>query len=242
MLKMTSLRDEKTLTIGLFLLLGFVYLTMGTQISIIFLIMISSYGFLVLRNKAPIQFIRKIDSKSLFYILLFLIIEIAITMYAANILNISSVSSLAELGQMIYADTNFEMFSNTLVPEWANSNFVTVFIWGICFPIFETLGLLALSMTVFGRLLNINISSGIKRITLKHIWFIMLVGVSCSLWHLVARQGQDFALFVDVVFFSVSAFLVLKTRQLFEAFGIHLLHNLLVLFVSGILILGGSVL
>lgn len=239
MINLSSLKDEKTLITGLFLLLGFVYLTIGSNISMMFLILISAYGFIVLRTKKPFQFLNKFGTRTLLYAVIGVVLWFVIASFLANQLNPNSVHTVKGLGKLIFANTNIPVLSGVKVPEWMGQEWLTVFIWGFCFPIFETLGLLALSMTLFSRMLGISLERGFNFKSIKHWWFAALVGASCSLFHLVARQGMDFALFSDFIFFGLSVPIAMTDKQLFAVFLVHMVINLIVLAAAGFISLGG---
>lgn len=226
MLNLKGLQDEKTLMLGLFLLLGFTYLTVSHDMANLLGIMVSAYGFVVLAKKKPLQFIKRIDSKSIAWIIGGVIAWGLISGIIANQFgNTKAVTDLPSLAHRIYLDTN--------VPVLDNNKYVIMAVYGFAFPIFETLGLLALAMTFWAGVLKTSVLEDFNFKNFKHIWLVLLVGATCSLYHLVVRQGQDLALFSDFVFFGLSVIVAMKRKQLFEAFGIHAIVNTIVVLLGG---------
>lgn len=225
-----GLNDEKTLVLALLLVLGFIYLSVSHEVGNILTILTVGYGFVVIFTKQPIQFIKKIDFTSLILIAAFSVLWIFLSYFiAVYIFNVESVFSFQSLLTHINSKTN--------VPVLSDNPFVRQLVWGTVFPAVETVGLLGLGMTIWSRLIRVNINNKLSFgrffSSFKHIWLMLLVGVTCSLYHLVVRQGQDMALFSDFVFFSLSVPLTMMTGQLFEAFGLHFTINNLVLLMGG---------
>lgn len=131
-----------------------------------------------------------------------------------------------------------ELSRYTQVPVLSQDPSVRFVIYGVFIPIVESLFFLSfwlmfLAKKVF-RLPYVKWYRAGTPQFLKMLWVCALVGATGSLFHLTVRMAADFALFVDFLFFTISALLVFKYKRLFEATGLHVGIN------SGVLLLGGA--
>lgn len=227
---MRGKNDEVYLVLGLVVLLGFIFLSVSEQVGNILSFLTFGYGLYVIYQKKPLQFIKKVDATSFVYIAVSTVIWIFFSFLIAKyLLHAETVVDFMSLIKYINTQTNVPVLSKTVA--------VVRFVWGVVFPMVETIGLLGLVMAVFGHLLRINLNNKVQLDKFlkspKRIWFMILVGVVCSLYHLATRQGESIALFSDMIFFSMSVPITMARTQLFEAFGLHTIINLIVLFFGG---------
>lgn len=116
----------------------------------------------------------------------------------------------------------------------ATANFAT---YGIAIPIIESFIFISfVFMLAFKGL-------GLKQLNWyppghplfwKMIWVCAIVGATGSLFHLTVRVLVDQLLFVDAMFFFISALLVFRFKRLFEGMLFHIFTN------SGVLLLGAA--
>lgn len=219
-------RDEKILIIGTLLLLGFVYLSISSDVGNLLHILVAVYGFIVLYQKRPFQFIKKIDRNSFLTIGASFIGWAVLSFILAKVFYPSAdINSIQDLASIIMTHTN--------LPVLSNNPLVILLIWGVVFPAVETMGLVAGFMVFWSAILHINLKEKFNIKNQKHWFLAVLVGVCCSLYHLIVRQGESFALFSDFIFFGLSVILSMRKKQLFEAFGLHGIINSVVLMFGG---------
>jgi hypothetical protein len=222
----SGLKDEYILILGILFISAFIYLSVSKDVGNIFTILTAGYGFIVLFSKRPFQFIREFNSESVKYILFSFAIWCVISLCLAKFFfPDDAVTDLVSLFRTIYLHAD--------IPILIDVKIVVQFIWGIMFPVVESIGLLCLAMVIISPFVKVDLHGGFSLKQSNHWYFVILVGLACMGMHIVTRQGSGVALLSDFIFFSLSAVISLKRKQLAEAFGLHGLVNNIVLLVGG---------
>lgn len=135
----------------------------------------------------------------------------------------------------------------TQVPVLADDPTIKFLIFGGAIPLLESMFFLSFVLLFFAKFLNVPLRwHGVNSpYFVKMLLICVLVGSAGMLFHLTARSLNDIALAIDVLFFSISAFLVFASASRMPLIGgnvkpvmltavlFHLYTNSLVLLIGG---------
>lgn len=230
-----SIEDEVVVSLAVLVVIIFSFLSVNPEAGVVLFMMTIGYlVFLSFREVRPLEILRA-DKKSKNVISILSMIVIGVVAW----IGISSFlfTSATGASQSVFsADVFRQILLNSNIPILSTDPNVILFIWGLVFPIAESLFLIGVVLKLFnwGIFSKWALPERINKNNIVKILIICFVGIggTAAMMHLQVRGASDIALASDVVFFGISAFITYLRKQLIEAIGVHSVVNSMVLILG----------
>jgi hypothetical protein len=218
-MKLDSLKDERLIAVISLVTGLFLYLNMDSNIGTFFTLGCLTYSIFVF-SKNRNWFVDFSKNLSVWKALGIGIIGLAI------IVAISYPIIQSKFGSESLLSYFSLMKEKSSLPLASDNIWVKYFVWGVFIPLAETFLFLSLVYKLWGNMAGIS-----GKFNFTVLWVIGLVGVSASAFHWAVRNiagvASEYALGLDVIFFSASAFIVWKYGELLPAFFTHAINNIM---------------
>lgn len=212
-----GLKDETAITLGILVITAFLLVNVDMTIGLVYTTFAILYMFLISSKSIPeIEIfssrinIPKLLAFSAGGFLIWVLVANLVSNYFGSSFSIASFSIIDKIAQF------------TDIPVTTANPYLRIGIYGLMIPVIETM-FLAVVIVFWNMVTKSHVTWDARN--LKMYWVAILAGSILSLFHWKVRLSSDFALFVDLVFFALSALVIFNQRQLAEATGIHIFVN-----------------
>lgn len=205
-----SLIDEKNLVILALISGVFILVTLSSQIGSIYFAMAAVYAIAIALKLKVFEFSR--TNNGLGKIVFFGILLVGLFIAGASIV----------LGGQEVLAKSVTFFASTFLTNFTIDNaFIKLFVFGVFIPIVETLFFFGV---IFPRVLEYARARNSVRDLATIVSIVLVAGIATS-FHFVVRLLNDTGLLSDLVFFGLSALLVIKQKEMSGAAAGHILIN-----------------
>lgn len=223
---LTQLRDEEYLSFIVLIFLLFTGVNINPQVGMYYLGGFLAYFALLMARRRDWIIEIKRGNKSFFDA-----VPVAVAVLAAwGFLSTSILTHTA------FVDFFARLYTEANVPALSSDPTAALILFGVVVPIVESFMFLNFVLIYAAKLIKVNVSW--PRFGTESFWKMLMVcavvGAVGSLFHITVRGMSEWALLVDFLFFTISAVLVFKYKQLLEPMWFHILTN------SAVLILGAA--
>ncbi|MBI4029314.1 MAG: hypothetical protein HY376_03030 [Candidatus Blackburnbacteria bacterium] len=221
----TAFLEEPWYYLSAGFILAFTYSAISKDLAVLYFILVSVDAFAYFSLKPQLNFnsVSGNTGRAMGYAVLAFVAFIAISIFLVNLLQASANLTVASLTSRIGAAT----FGAATKPILEN-NPIAIFVLGaIMIPIIETKTLIARLMEVLSKIFKISLNLDPRTPEGRKTWFLFaVVSAFGVIFHFQAKGvGDTVALTLTFIFWMVSCFLIVKTREAESAVYLHQINN-----------------